>query len=319
MKRKNWRIAAVVLAAIFLLSGCGLFGFGKPTAASLAKDAFTNIEKVQSAEMTMNTSGDITATYNVLNIGMNLKLDTDTVMELTRDPERSKGTISLKVGAIGQEQKIDGAFYGDTAEDGTRTTYMQWSGGDWNKHTEAPEQTEEETPGTGPIIMPDSMKQTVGLLKALAEESLTAELKEETVMVNDKEAYQISCMLMGDFLKQMLQVNSTTIDTESIDQLNLNWDEISMPAEIYIYKESKLPARITMDCTSIGAQIVDNMLGEQLEQLPIKDLTLDVTSFTIDITIDRYDEIDPIEIPAEAAGAVETENLYPELTDIIRF
>lgn len=311
-----------ILAAILItvvLVGCNLTGFGKPSVVSLTKDAVKNLNKVESAEVKIKTDGDISAVYDALNIGLNITMDSDADLEMTKDPQRAKGTVDLTVGAVGQEQTVKGKLYRDRT-DTDSITYIQWENGEWMKKTSPVKQkaAEDEKASKG-ITMPDSVTQVVGLLKFLSDGSLTAELKEETVQVNDKEAYQINSVISGDLLKQLIE--SGTIDLGQID-LNteeIDWANISVPAELYIYKESKLPARITLDCTAIGSQVIGNMLKDDLEDLPFGKIRVDVNRFVVDISIDRYNEIEAIEIPAETAGAVESENLTPSLTDFFQF
>jgi hypothetical protein len=56
-----------------------------------------------------------------------------------------------------------------------------------------------------------------------------------------------------------------------------------------------------------------------MQDLPIGDIALSVNKYDVDITIDRYDEIEAIEIPAEAKNAAESESLMPNMTDIVKF
>ncbi len=58
---------------------------------------------------------------------------------------------------------------------------------------------------------------------------------------------------------------------------------------------------------------------EQLETIHLGNIRLDVNRFVVDITIDRYNEIEAFEIPAEAAGAAESDNLAPGIMDLFQF
>jgi hypothetical protein len=156
-------------------------------------------------------------------------------------------------------------------------------------------------------------------MKAIADGDISAQLREETVMINDKEAWQMDFVITGEFLGQMLDKGGFTLGGLSIDTADINWAEIEVPAQIYIYKETELPARITMDCTPIGAQMIESMFTDYMDSLSLEGIRLKVTSYTLDITIDRYNEIEAFEIPAEAAGAAETESLMPSLKDILKF
>lgn len=313
------RIIFAALLVIVLLAGCNLGGLGKPSVVSLTKDAIKNLKKVESAEAKIKTDGDISAVYETLNIGMNITLDSETDMEMTKDPERAKGSVNLIVGAVGQEQTVKGRFYRDRT-DTDAITYVKWENGDWMKKTSPVKQKEaEDEKASKGITMPDSVMQAVGLLKYLSDGSLTAQLNQETVQVNEKEAYQISSIISGDLLRQLIENGTINLGEIDLNTEEIDWANVSVPAELYIYKDSKLPARITLDCTAIGSQVVGNMLKDDLEQLPFGKIRVDVSKFVVDITIDKYNEIEAIEIPAETAGAVESENLTPTLTDFFQF
>lgn len=76
-------------------AGCSLPGLGKPSVVSLTKDAVANLNKVSSAQVNIQTDGDVSAVYETLNIGMNITLDTDSDLELTKDLARAKGRIGM--------------------------------------------------------------------------------------------------------------------------------------------------------------------------------------------------------------------------------
>ncbi len=316
MRNRIRTILAVLLTAVFLLTGCRIFKKDVHTVLTLTNAALTNVAEVESAEVKIRGTGDLNATYEALNIGLNMKLGTDMDLEMTKKPERTKGTAAITIGAIGQEQVIDGVLYKDTAGDGTKTTYVQWQGGDWLKRTSAPAEQTEEKKG---FTVPSSLVQTVGIMKAIADGGINAELQEETVTVNDKEAWQMDLVITGEFLSQILDKGGFSLGGLTIDTANIDWASLEVPAQIYIYKETELPARITMDCTQIGAQIIESMFTDYMDSLSLEGIKLKVTSYTLDITLDKYNEIEAFEIPAEAAAARETESLMPSLKDVLKF
>lgn len=324
MKRRIRTILTIFLISSILLVGCKFFKAGIPTVVTLTQSAIRNVEKAESAEIWLKTDGDFTLTETNLNIGMDLTMHSDVDMEMTRNPGRGKGTVDFTIGAVGQEQTVNGEFYRDTADNGVSTTYIRWKNGDWMKKTGKESETQEQgtdnsSSGSEGIKLPASAVRVIGILKAISDGSITAELCEETVTINDKEAWQINCSLSGDFLKQALGTSGVSLGGVSLDQLDIDWESLSVPAELYIYKELELPAGARIDCTPIGAKIFEKLFEGYLDQLPVGNVRLDVSSFTLDITIDRYDEIEAIEIPAETAGAVETESLLPTMTDLIKF
>lgn len=115
MRNRIRTILAILLAAVFLLTGCRIFKKDVHTVLTLTNAALTNVAEVESAEVKIRGTGDLNATYEALNIGLNMKLGTDMDLEMTRKPERTRGTAAITIGAIGQEQVIDGVLYKDTA------------------------------------------------------------------------------------------------------------------------------------------------------------------------------------------------------------
>ena len=310
------RFAAALIAASLLLSGCSLPGFlqRKPTAVSLAKSAAENVQKAESAAADMDLDLEVSINYDQLNIGMKMDVNADLDMEMTKDPQLAKGTENIAIGIMGQTQNLQGVFYLD-ARDGKETTYMKWNDGKWSKKTGQSESgsEDESTAGSG-----TSLLQTVGIVKLIAEEAVGAELLEETATVNDKEAYQINCTLTGEFLKTMWETYGGSAGSGSaFDLSQIDWNGVEIPARLYVYKESRYPARISMDCQTIGGQLAQNMLGDSLESLPVGSIGVDVDRCNVDITLDRYNEISEIEIPQEALQAEETDELTPAITDLL--
>ena len=103
----------------------------------------------------------------------------------------------------------------------------------------------------------------------------------------------------------------------NIDLSKIDWDNTAVPSEIYIYKDKKLPARIRLDCKDAGAQMLGAALEDSLKDMPVEGLGVELRSCVVDLTFDRYNEIEPIEIPQEAMGAEEAEDLMPGLDDIL--
>ena len=91
------RIMSVTLSAVFLLTGCRIFKKDVHTVLTLTNAALTNVAEVESAEVKIRGTGDLNATYEALNIGLNMKLGTDMDLEMTRKPERTRGTAAITI------------------------------------------------------------------------------------------------------------------------------------------------------------------------------------------------------------------------------
>lgn len=337
------RAMACLLGTAIVLAGCSGPGFlqKKPTAVSLAKTAVEKMQKAESAAVDMDLDASMNLSYDQLNIGMKVDLAADVDMEMTKDPQLAGGTQTVRLEMMGQSREFEGRFYLDPSG-GPGTTYMQWGDGKWMKKTndsgagdgetnhtdtEDPgssgssgkeEMTEKAQDGSGSI----QVLQAVGLVKAIAEEAMRAELQEETVTINDREAWQIDCTLTGAFLKTMLESydkssGSGTGKTGPFDLASVDWDAVEVPAQVFIYKETGFPARIRLDCGTIGKELVKGPIDDALGKFPLGSISLDVDDCVIDLTFDRYDEIVPIEIPQEALEAEESDDLGPNLESLL--
>ena len=85
-----------------------------------------------------------------------------------------------------------------------------------------------------------------------------------------------------------------------------------------ITRTLKNSQRSYLDCRTIGTQFIEILLKQMGEDLPVDDLSIEANTLTVDITLDDYDEIAPIEIPQEALDAeeVSTEEGLSGLPDL---
>lgn len=333
-------MAAALLLSAVILAGCSrpaLPGFpgSKPTAVSLTSAALKNMQKAKSLHLRTDSDNDIALTYGALGISMNLGMKIGMDMDMTKDPELAKGSAEVEIEAVGQKQSMQGDFYLDPAEGENGMTYIRWSDGMWLKK-EAGKKTAAQDQGAGddgetssgddgaassgesgkfsaPGI-PSGLLEGAGILKLIAEQAMDAELLEETVTVNDQEAWEIHTDLQGALLKEMLQKSGGSLP---FDPDSIQWDEVTIPSQIFIYKESELPARMVLDCTDLGTAAFGEFLSKAVQEFPLGDLSTEIAKSTLDLTFSRYDEVETFEIPQEARQAVLTDNLLPGITDLL--
>jgi hypothetical protein len=161
---------------------------------------------------------------------------------------------------------------------------------------------------------PENILEGAGLLKLIAEQALDADLQEETVEVNGEEAWQINTVLRGPLLKEMLQKSGTRMPFDIND---VDWDKVGIPSEIYIYRESELPARMVLDCQDLGSAIFGDMLDQITAEVPVEDIKIEISACTIDLIFTNYDGVEPFEIPQEARDAASSDSLMPGALDVL--
>ena len=319
-------VIIVMLISAMLLQGCGLF---KPTAASLTAKMLKELQKVNSAEVNTKIDSIIGVKVKSIDVGMEMNLGIDNKAEMTKDPERTKENNTLSVSGFGQNVNINYEQYTEKAEDGSKITYVRTEGGKWRKST-AQKQSSEDADGDGGGSADAgsagsgsgkklSTLELIGLLQKAGDELKDAELKEELVEINGKEAYQINATVGGNLVKELLLQTNADTGKNGIDLESIDWGSISIPTELYIYKSSNLPARIKMDCAQLGGQILGKVISDKTENTMLEGVDFEFKTFDVDITIDRYDEIGTIEIPQEALDAEEAgsaEELVPDFSNL---
>lgn len=323
-RKKFSAVIIVMLISALLLQGCGLL---KPTAASLTAKMLKELQKVNSAEVNTKIDSVIGVKVKSIDVGMEMNLGIDNKAEMTKDPERTKENNTLSVSGFGQNVNINYEQYTEKAEDGSKITYVRTEGTPWRKSTEQ-KQSSEDASGdgsadtgsadTGSGKKPSAFEM-IGLLQKAGDTLKDAELKQELVEINGKQAYQINASVGGNLVKELISQSNAGSGEKAIDFESIDWDSISIPTELYIYKESSLPARIKMDCAQLGGEILGNVIAEKTENTMLEGVDFEFKTFDVDITIDRYDEIGEIEIPAEALEAEEAgsvEELVPNLSNL---
>ena len=327
--KKRLTLAAMVLTAALLLTGCGLPGLFKPSVVSLSGKALKKMQDVQSARVTTDVDSEIKVRQDTLGLEMQADMDAAIEMDMTREPQRIRGNGELKVSVLGQDQTVPGTWYAQTDENGNMTTYMKVLDSGWVKHTgKTGEKTgieDADGQGSGGQKPADSsagrliapLMQTAGIFKALSDGSIVASLQEETVTVNDQEAYLIDCTITGPLMKELLMRQNLFTEDSAENLEKIKWDEVDFPAKIYLYKESGLPARITADCTVIGSQLLGDKLADSLGDLPVGEIRAEFTRLQVDMTIDHYNEVEEIVIPQEALDGRESETVLPEMEDFV--
>ena len=290
-KMKKYQIMLLLAGILCLLT---LTGCGKETPQSLAKSVITKLNNVKSidTDVVLDFAANIDVSSINAEIGIvEMTMTADLELEATVDPAaaHSEGIVSVLVMDQGQTQ--DAESYA-VIEDGTAVTYTLMDG-QWVKSTEA-----------GGL---DDMLD-LSLYNDIASGRLEAELDEETAVVNGKDAYLLHTVLSGDNLKNMMSVSSGGVN--SLDEDSLDWETVSADLNIYIYKDTKLPAKAKLDCRELGGSMVAASMGDAGE--------VTVKKFNLEIVWNQYDSVDEIVLPQEARNAVDVDSINimePSISD----
>lgn len=227
MKRTKKAVFYMVmmLAAVFLMSGCGK----KATPENLMTDINKNLKKIESvsanikAEMSMEEGGD------------SLEISMDLDMESTDKPSAAymKGNVSMKQGVNSLGMDIEGYT---VEEDGGYVSY-NYADGRWVRTVV---EDEEE-------ILDDNV------FEELVKHHEDFKLSEDTVEVNGETCLEMKGEVKAEALESLT-------GEELLESFYSGMDEIEEEAEkitctIAVYKDKVLPAKIRVDMEDVYMEV----------------------------------------------------------------
>lgn len=221
---------------------------------------------ITSAEMKMTlellANGDVKGTTADMSVSM------DANVKMTTDPETAYIEGSMDMAFLGQKESVDMEIYTEANEE-NYITYSRSNSDDWYKT-----KTEHM-----------SLEYDWSVFKDMYE---NFELKEELEEVDDKECYVLFGELSGDELNGIME-STLGVMGDSADVLgNIDWEDTSIPIEIYIIKKNQYPARITLDVQKLAQAAFDK-----------QELNMDCDIYNIEMTYMSFESIDTLEVPAE--------------------
>ena len=301
LKKKNFILfgTAAVLAA-GLLAGCGssantdsttktgettTAAEGTLTAESLCKEVSEKMNDIKSYSFDTKTKID----YSVAAEGIDMTMKMDAVMEGETVTESKESHIKFDYNAsmLGQEIKAENEAYASIADDGSYVTYSKTEkdgeDGKWTKN-------ESETP-----IDLDNIR-NADIYKQIADGKINAVLTDGNDKVNGKDVYKIETTLPGEIFEEVYS-NMYGGGSETSDAFSgADFSKVNAKTELYIYKDSRLPARTYMDIREYGETLMEQAMSSGGST---QNYTMSFEDFSVDMTTDNYNTIDKIVIPDE--------------------
>ena len=200
---------------------------------------------------------------------------------------KSSSTMSM----YGQTENSEVEAY-TVLEDGKATTYTKSDDEEWEKS---------ETRN-----VPES--NAGDLLEKIGDGSVPINNIEEK-----ENEYEIKATLTGETIKDAIANSATSMN---MDDEQINWDEMSADIIISFDKETEKIKEYSVDCKSLFASIMPAMAEEGMED------ALNINDFTVAMKFTGFDNIDKIEIPAEALNAeyddeaAKDASIFSELEDV---
>lgn len=302
MKKGLIITGAAVIAAAGILAGCG--GSSGSTAATTASNAASadraeeitaqSIAQMASDNMadadSYSFDGDTQMKYAVASSGMSMDMDMDIKLsgEGVVDTHESHIVMDMDMSVLGQEQKITNESY-TVEEDGKYMVYSKTEGtgsdGSWKKAE------------SGSNVDFERLN-NMNVYQKIADGEIEATLSDGE-KVNGKDTYRLDAVIPGELFREVYSAmgQEATQGISEIDFSNAN-----ARCELYIYKDSGLPARTYMDAKEYGESIFKQAMSQAGSEA---ELEITVDEFDVDMTMDNYNNIDSIDIPTDVSSVVQ--------------
>lgn len=257
MKNKLYFIAAIMMTVF--VSSC-------PVTAeeNVLEEAIENLEKTDSIKGTFHIGYEMEAEEFTASASLSGE------MEEIAKPEIYHITSTMGMDMF--DFTIDMETYGEVQEE-ELIVYNSELMDEWYKNT-----------------YDTDSKASLKKLLNLEEFVVDAILAEETATYNDQEVYILSASYEGAFFNNLLyEVFNAVSNGVSLD---IDFENAVLNTEIKIYKESMLPAAVTM---TVVEEDLASVVHDQEE--------MELTSFRYEVQIQEYNTIESIEIPEEALAA----------------
>lgn len=272
-------IGLAVLIGVLAIMMLG--GGGSVTAESLCSDTANNMRNIES--YTSSVKMEMDAKINAEGQNVDFTMDSSYETDINLGPYKSHTVGNYIMSAAGQRESVDLEMYMEESDG--KTTLYALQDGYWLKA------------GNYSVSEFD-----VDLFDKIGKGKLDAELAEDTVTIDGKEAYRLDVTLTGSDL-----ANCFAGETEAVlgmDYSNIDWYDINAATKIYIYKDSKLPARIVIDASDIGDVFVSLMLDSAFGSGVSYDYTLN--KYDVQFTYTNYNDVKTITIPSNVTGGSST-------------
>ena len=310
MKRKITKMLTGVMTAALL------FGYGTAgtvfaaeedvTPASLAEGAIEKLQEVDSYASEIGFVMDIGIGIEVegetFNMGVLADMGLD--MEMTLDPEAAhmagQFSMATSMGDEDGEAETNAMETYFVKEDDGYATYSYSQEDDlWTREVSDADDSDDNE---------QTWESVNAIFQGIADGAMEAELTGEDTY-NGEDVYVMTVLLSGEYLENTMNVGMGGEDS-SLFGSDIDMDDLATPAMIMIYKESGLPALVSIDMSEIGAAMMESAMG--LTEEDLEEITFEVTigDFGMDIAFFDYGAIGEITVPDEIkAAAVDADEL----------
>lgn len=301
---KGKRILAVLLvaaaAAGAVVGGLALAGFFKLTPMKLTRKSIKELAKIQSFDSDVRMEYEGTIQFMGSDADFSLNADCDFQGVTKTGTSHVNGRLGTELPFLG-ELSVPVESY-QQYQDGSMLTYTRFNNSDWLKSKTEPPSI--QTPSEGGQLGTET-RIILGIMQKIASGEIVADLSEETEILWGQEVYRINITITGDLLNQIVHAVTGAQGENSVVPEDFDISDSDAAMVLYIYRESRLPARLVIDCTALGRAVIRNLFKNSDAGETVSTGT---NRFVITADITEYNTIDEITVPKEVVStAVESD------------
>lgn len=293
-------LACMSIFFVFNTTGCST-----PTAEELIKETNANISKISSFEANAKLDLDMNMSMSGTEIPFATTFDLN--IKATTKPSVIHMAGNMSMNLFGGSNKTDMESY-VTVDGKDIITYTKESdGSSWSKTISEGE----ESPSSDILSMLSGV--TVSDAKYTLEET-----KEK---INDADVYLLKATLNYDQVKSILgsSLFKDSAITNELTSENYDYSNFKPSVEIYIYKDSKLPAKVTLDMAKALENMMNTVSGATADEASSTQSSVSAKKFNISLTFSNFNKVDAITIPESVLSSAESnsstnETISPEET-----
>ena len=267
------------------------------TAQSIAGKTVENLREAGSFVLAEDVSVRASVGISFLNTPLVVTSHTDA--EYVKEPAAAHQITTSSFSFFGEEESETDESY-LVKEGGSSILYNRKNSEDWKRA-----QTDNSK------LSIDSFA-NASVLDDISSGKVEAQLADTTVEVDGQEAYLLTIRLGGEELETALGSLAAEIGAYSGENAGTpDFTGVTIPASVYIYKDTLLPAKIEIDARETGEALIRSIITSSLkeeggeEDIDLSDVVT-VEELSLVTYIRSYNTVSSLEVPADvAAGAVE--------------
>ena len=304
---KNKKVLVAVLAAVLItaavIGGLWFAGFFKLTPMKLARRSMKELAKVQSFDSDIRMEYEGTIAFMGNDVDFSLTSDCNLKGVIGTGTGYVNGTLATKLPILGElSVPVEGyQQYQDTG----MVTYTRFRNSDWLVSKVEPAQVPE-----GGVQFNLDYKVVLGIMQKISEGEMKAELAEETEQLRGQEVYRMDISVTGELIREIVQALTASQGNNAALPDDFDISDGDAAIRLYIFKETRLPAKLVIDCTALGRAVIRNLLKNSAAG---ESVSTGTNSFVITADVLAYNTIDEITIPQEVISSA----VKPEQFDLL--